>query len=211
MHVLNPTQLMSAIFHRGREKETLPLSFMQPGMESLQGKESNGVVPDCNGAAAPPAKQLPEGTDALRYANILRSRNKFADALQLYSTVLEKDGTNVEALIGKGICLQAQSMPRQALDCFTEAVKVDPKNACALTHCGMIYKDEGHLVEAAEVWSNILSSICWLAGSCELCRRKNRPCFFIALLLLLLSTAKHRKFLIMCLESDLFLHVYLNG
>ncbi|VAI43453.1 unnamed protein product [Triticum turgidum subsp. durum] len=132
---------------------------MQPGMEPLQGKESNGAVPDCNGAAAPPAKQqLPEGTDALRYANILRSRNKFADALQLYSTVLDKDGTNVEALIGKGICLQAQSLPRQALDCFTEAVKVDPKNACALTHCGMIYKDEGHLVEAAEAYQKARSA-----------------------------------------------------
>ncbi|VAI55052.1 unnamed protein product [Triticum turgidum subsp. durum] len=132
---------------------------MQPGMESLQGKESNGAVPDCNGAAAPPAKQqLPEGADALRYANILRSRNKFADALQLYTTVLDKDGTNVDALIGKGICLQAQSLPRQALDCFTEAVKVDPKNACALTHCGMIYKDEGHLVEAAEAYQKARSA-----------------------------------------------------
>ncbi|KAM3296288.1 hypothetical protein ACQJBY_038554 [Aegilops geniculata] len=133
---------------------------MQPGMESLQGKEGNGAVPDCNGAAAPPAKhsQLPEGADALRYANILRSRNKFADALQLYTTVLDKDGTNVEALIGKGICLQAQSLPRQALDCFTEAVKVDPKNACALTHCGMIYKDEGHLVEAAEAYQKARSA-----------------------------------------------------
>ncbi|KAM3239823.1 hypothetical protein ACQJBY_053485 [Aegilops geniculata] len=131
---------------------------MQPGMESLQGKESNGAVPDCNGAAAPPAKQLPEGADALRYANILRSRNKFADALQLYTAVLDKDGTNVEALIGKGICLQAQSLPRQALDCFTEAVKVDPKNACALTHCGMIYKDEGHLVEAAEAYQKARSA-----------------------------------------------------
>lgn len=129
----------------------------QPGMEPLKGKESNGVIPDCNGAAAvaaPPAKQQQqlEGTDALRYANILRSRNKFADALQLYSTVLEKDATNVEALIGKGICLQAQSLLKQALECFTEAVKVDPNNACALTHCGMIYKDEGHLVEAAEAY-----------------------------------------------------------
>ena len=130
----------------------------QPGMEALEGKESNGVVPDCNGTAAPPVKQQQqqlEGADALRYANILRSRNKFADALQLYSTVLEKDGTNVEALIGKGICLQAQSLFRQALECFTEAVNVDPNNACALTHCGMIYKDEGHLVEAAEVWRKI--------------------------------------------------------
>ncbi|CAM0911619.1 unnamed protein product [Alopecurus aequalis] len=132
----------------------------QPGTESLEGKDSNGVVPDCNGAAAPPVKQQQqlEGTDALRFANILRSRNKFADALQLYSTVLEKDGTNVEALIGKGICLQAQSLLRQALECFTEAVKVDPNNACALTHCGMIYKDEGHLVEAAEAYQKARSA-----------------------------------------------------
>jgi tetratricopeptide (TPR) repeat protein len=119
----------------------------QPGTDPLQGKET---VPDCNGA--PPAKQQQlEGADALRYANILRSRNKFADALHLYSTVLDKDGANVDALIGKGICLQAQSLLKQALECFTEAVKVDPGNACALTHCGMIYKDEGNLVEAAEV------------------------------------------------------------
>jgi tetratricopeptide (TPR) repeat protein len=132
-------------------------------MEPLEGKESSGAaVPDCNGAAAPapptkqqqPQQQL-EGADALRYANILRSRNKFGDALQLYSAVLDKDGANVEALIGKGICLQAQSLLKQALECFTEAVKVDPGNACALTHCGMIYKDEGHLVEAAEVWGKI--------------------------------------------------------
>uniref|UniRef100_A0ACD5Y7T3 Uncharacterized protein n=1 Tax=Avena sativa TaxID=4498 RepID=A0ACD5Y7T3_AVESA len=132
----------------------------QPGMEPLEGKENNVAVPDCNGgSAAPPAKQQqqPEGADALRYANILRLRNKFADALQLYSTVLEKDGVNVEALIGKGICLQAQSLLKQALECFIEAVKVDPNNACALTHCGMIYKDEGHLVEAAEAYQKARS------------------------------------------------------
>nr|GEX43977.1 hypothetical protein [Tanacetum cinerariifolium] len=33
-----------------------------------------------------------------------------------------------------------------------EAVKLDPQNACALTHCGILYKDEGRLVESAEVW-----------------------------------------------------------
>lgn len=123
----------------------------QPGVDSDQGIESNGVVPHLNGGASP-AKQQLEGKEALRYANVLRSRNKFADAIQLYNVVLEKEGTNVEALIGKGICLQAQSLPREAIECFTEAVKIEPENACALTHCGMIYKDEGHLVEAAEVF-----------------------------------------------------------
>jgi protein O-GlcNAc transferase len=127
----------------------------QPGADSAQGKECNGVASDCNGGASPAKHQL-QGKEALRYANILRSRNKFADALQLYNVVLEKEGTNVEALIGKGICLQAQSLPRQAIECFTEAVKIEPENACALTHCGMIYKDEGHLVEAAEVFSTFI-------------------------------------------------------
>uniref|UniRef100_A0A0E0EP11 Probable UDP-N-acetylglucosamine--peptide N-acetylglucosaminyltransferase SPINDLY n=1 Tax=Oryza meridionalis TaxID=40149 RepID=A0A0E0EP11_9ORYZ len=123
----------------------------RPGMDSTEGRESNGVVPERNGGAVP-AKQHLDGKDTLRYANILRSRNKFAEALQLYNNVLEKDEANVEALIGKGICLQAQSLPMQAIECFNEAVRIDPGNACALTYCGMIYKDEGHLVEAAEAY-----------------------------------------------------------
>lgn len=92
-----------------------------------------------------------EGKDALSYANILRSRNKFVDALALYEKVLEKDAGNVEAHIGKGICLQMQNMGRLAFDSFAEAINLDPQNACALTHCGILYKDEGRLVDAAEV------------------------------------------------------------
>jgi hypothetical protein len=98
------------------------------------------------------AEKRLEPKDALSYANILRSRNKFADAMGLYNRVIERDGGNVEALIGRGICLQMQGMMRQAFESFSEAVRQDPLNACALTHCGVIYKDEGHLVEAAEVY-----------------------------------------------------------
>lgn len=97
-----------------------------------------------------------EGKDALSYANILRSRNKFVDALALYENVLEKDAGNVEAHIGKGICLQMQNMGRLAFDSFAEAIRLDPQNACALTHCGILYKDEGRLVDAAEVCKNVL-------------------------------------------------------
>ncbi|KAL1555069.1 hypothetical protein AAHA92_15553 [Salvia divinorum] len=35
---------------------------------------------------------------------------------------------------------------------FPEAVRLDPQNACALTHCGILYKDEGRLVEAVEMY-----------------------------------------------------------
>lgn len=98
-----------------------------------------------------PAKKTFEGKDALSFANILRSRNKFVDALAIYEGVLEKDGGNVEAHIGRGICLQMQNMTRLAFDSFAEAIKLDPQNACALTHCGILFKDEGRLMEAAEV------------------------------------------------------------
>ncbi|KAJ4846807.1 hypothetical protein Tsubulata_037060 [Turnera subulata] len=99
-----------------------------------------------------------EEKDALSYANILRSRNKFAEALALYQSILEKDSGNVEAHIGKGICLQLQSMGRIALDSFLEAIRLDPQNVCALTHCGILYKDEGRLVEAAESYEKALKA-----------------------------------------------------
>lgn len=97
-----------------------------------------------------------EGKDALSYANILRSRNKFGDALVLYNIVLEKESNNLEALVGKGICFQAQNLNRQAFESFMEVIKLDPQNACALTHCGVLYKDEGRLLEAAESYQKAL-------------------------------------------------------
>nr|ACF96937.1 SPINDLY [Sinningia speciosa] len=105
-----------------------------------------------------PIKKSLEGKDALSYANILRSRNKFVDALAVYETVLEKDGESVEAHIGKGICLQMQNLGRLACESFAEAVRLDPQNACALTHCGILYKDEGRLAEAAEMYQKALKA-----------------------------------------------------
>ncbi|KAK8953261.1 putative UDP-N-acetylglucosamine--peptide N-acetylglucosaminyltransferase SPINDLY [Platanthera guangdongensis] len=93
---------------------------------------------------------------ALAYANILRTRNKFGDALVLYNIVLEKESKNLEALVGKGICLQAQHLNRQAFESFMEVINLDSQNACALTHCGVLYKDEGRLLEAAESYQKAL-------------------------------------------------------
>ncbi|KAK4582753.1 hypothetical protein RGQ29_025789 [Quercus rubra] len=52
--------------------------------------------------------------------------------------------------IGKGICLQMQNMTKLAFESFAEAIRLEPENACALTYCGILYKEEGCLVEAAE-------------------------------------------------------------
>ncbi|KAK6942573.1 Tetratricopeptide repeat 1 [Dillenia turbinata] len=120
--------------------------------------KGDGLSSDASGSvsSASSGQKRFEGKDALTYANILRSRNKFVDALALYESILEKDSENVEAHIGKGICLQMQNMGRQAFESFAEAIKLDPQNACALTHCGILYKDEGRLVEAAESYQKAL-------------------------------------------------------
>ncbi|KAL6521084.1 hypothetical protein OROGR_017653 [Orobanche gracilis] len=103
-------------------------------------------------------KKIFETKDALSYANILRSRNKFVDAFAVYESVLERDGENVEAHIGKGICLQMQNFGRLAYESFAEAMKLEPQNACALTHCGILCKDEGRLVDAAEMYQKALKA-----------------------------------------------------
>ncbi|CAN1772282.1 Probable UDP-N-acetylglucosamine--peptide N-acetylglucosaminyltransferase SPINDLY [Linum perenne] len=123
----------------------------------MERSESTPCTSGSSAVVASTQKQF-RGKDALNYANILRSRNKFADALALYERVLEEDSGDVEAYIGKGICLQMQNMGRLAFDSFAEAVRIEPENACALTHCGILYKDEGRLVDAAESYQKALTA-----------------------------------------------------
>ncbi|GAB2255170.1 hypothetical protein Droror1_Dr00008948 [Drosera rotundifolia] len=110
--------------------------------------------PHCNGMN----HQSFDAKDAISYADILCTRNKYAEALGLYDRILDKDGENVEALIGKGICLQAQNNGRLALECFNDAIQLDPQNARALTHCGILYKDENRLLDAAEIYKKALDA-----------------------------------------------------
>ncbi|XP_011046928.1 PREDICTED: probable UDP-N-acetylglucosamine--peptide N-acetylglucosaminyltransferase SPINDLY [Populus euphratica] len=134
-----------------REKEPIGDNGFLKGSRPSPGPSGSRV-------GSSPAQKGFEGKDALSYANILRSRNKFADALALYESALENDSRNAEAYIGKGICLQMQNMERLAFDSFAEAIKLDPENACALTHCGILYKDEGRLLEAAESYHKALKA-----------------------------------------------------
>lgn len=114
--------------------------------------ESGGSPTKCNGSLE---KEV-EVKGGLSYANILRTRNKFVEALGIYEGILEKEKENVEAFIGKGICLQMQNLGRLAFESFSEAIRLDPQNACALTHCGILYKDDGRLVDAAESYQKAL-------------------------------------------------------
>uniref|UniRef100_A0A0C9RQE7 Probable UDP-N-acetylglucosamine--peptide N-acetylglucosaminyltransferase SPINDLY n=1 Tax=Wollemia nobilis TaxID=56998 RepID=A0A0C9RQE7_9CONI len=130
----------------------------QPDRTMSHSMNSNSTSAPSQTIALPASSPLRkfQGKDALAYANILRSRNKFVDALALYETVLETEPGNVEAHIGKGICLQMQGMIQQAFRSFADASGLDPQNACALTHCGILFKDEGHLLQAAEAYQKAL-------------------------------------------------------
>jgi tetratricopeptide (TPR) repeat protein len=123
-------------------------------------------LPDHDGDDAPPPPPPPppagrqqrqqhdenDNKRALAYADMLRTRNRFAEGLLLYDSVLKLEPRNVDALVGKGICLQMQSLFREAFDSFTDALRLDAQHACALTHCGILYKEQGHLLEAAQVY-----------------------------------------------------------
>ncbi|KAH6835880.1 Tetratricopeptide repeat superfamily protein [Perilla frutescens var. hirtella] len=127
----------------------------QDGVFVKEGQPSSGSRVSLGSS---PSKKSFEGKDVLSYADILRSRNKFVDAFSVYESLLEKDRESVEAHIGKGICLQMQNLSRLAYESFAEAVRLDPQNACALTHCGILFKDEGRLVEAAEMYQKALKA-----------------------------------------------------
>ncbi|KAI5075497.1 hypothetical protein GOP47_0009573 [Adiantum capillus-veneris] len=141
--------------HISREREREGASSSAAGVDTqrLKRRSSPSIAINTNGTISPPAHKL-GGKDGLSYAEILRSRNKFSDALTLYESILEVDPRSVEARVGKGICLQMQGFSRQAFESFSGALTLDPKNACALTHCGILYREEGHLLEAAEVCLN---------------------------------------------------------
>ncbi|KAL2487105.1 putative UDP-N-acetylglucosamine--peptide N-acetylglucosaminyltransferase SPINDLY [Abeliophyllum distichum] len=149
--------------NHGYAFEKFQMAWTEKDIGNVKGRDSvlvspKGGQPSSGPGCINPMEKSFEGKDAVAYANILRSRNKFVDALAIYESVLEKDIKNVEAHIGKGICLQMQNLGRLAHESFSEAVKLEPQNACALTHCGILYKDEGRLVEAAESYQKALKA-----------------------------------------------------
>jgi len=74
---------------------------------------------------------------------MLKSRGKVVEALVLYDSILSERPQDVEALVGKGSCLQAQGLLPQAFEAFVAALSLDPGNARALTHCAHALQGAG--------------------------------------------------------------------
>ncbi|PKA65772.1 putative UDP-N-acetylglucosamine--peptide N-acetylglucosaminyltransferase SPINDLY [Apostasia shenzhenica] len=96
--------------------------------------------------------------DALCYANVLLKREKFVAALVLYEVVLENVESNLDALVGKGVCLKELGLKVLASDVLTEGLKLDPENARALTQLGALHKSEGRLHQAAELYEKAMKA-----------------------------------------------------
>lgn len=98
-----------------------------------------------------PLRKLPPGQDPLAYAEVLRTRGRLDEALSLYDAILAGNQTNVEAYVGRGMCLMLQKMNRSAFENFATVLTLDPTNVKALIQCGILYRQDGHHAEAVEV------------------------------------------------------------
>ncbi|KAJ6425597.1 hypothetical protein OIU84_026216 [Salix udensis] len=78
---------------------------------------------------------------------LLFTRMSWRKIVELWRLILEKE-----------YACRCRTWDRLAFDSFAEAIKLDPQNACALTHCGILYKDEGCLLEAAESYHKALKA-----------------------------------------------------
>ncbi|MEM3089629.1 MAG: tetratricopeptide repeat protein, partial [Candidatus Nitrosotenuis sp.] len=80
----------------------------------------------------------------------------FVGALKIYSKILKKNPTNIDALIDKGVALQNLGRLRQALRCFQKALAVDPKNITALVNTGSVLHSLGMFDEAIKCYDRAL-------------------------------------------------------
>ena len=57
---------------------------------------------------------------------MLRSRNKHAEAIEMYNNALTLDPTNVTALNCKGVCYKQMGRNAEAMICYRDAMQVKP-------------------------------------------------------------------------------------
>ncbi|KAJ6406717.1 hypothetical protein OIU84_010262 [Salix udensis] len=131
-----------------REKEPVGDNGFLRGSQPSPGPSGSPV-------SSSPAQKGLDGKDKLSYANILRSRNKFGDALALYESALQNNNGNVEAY-DEGRLLEAA-------DSYHKALKADPSYkpaseclAIVLTDLGTSLKLSGNAQEGIQKYYEAL-------------------------------------------------------
>eukprot|EP00897_Mesotaenium_endlicherianum_P006101 jgi/Mesen1/5519/ME000279S04732 len=120
------------VTHRGREGGDYPAAAALTSLPAGTG------APQAGGEGAIVATASYARLDALSYAVMLRTRGKVAEASRLYDAMLAENPRQVDALVGKGLCMQAQGLKRAALECFGLALSVDGRHAGAFSHLGTL-------------------------------------------------------------------------
>ena len=84
------------------------------------------------------------------------SSNDFEGACEAYEALLTSQEPTAELLVNYGRLLKTHE-PKSALNCFMEAVKLDPENTNAYFNCGDVLYQAGNYSEAAAVYQKGLA------------------------------------------------------
>lgn len=103
------------------------------------------ISPLTQTATAAPTAVLPYPMRAkMLDANSLYHKDKWTEAIPIYSDVLSKHPNHVLALVLRGICYTRVKNYKKALEDFNAAVKQEPNNSRALQHRGYINYELGN-------------------------------------------------------------------
>jgi len=87
---------------------------------------------------------------------ILKSLNRFDEALETYSYVLKLDPCHVQALINKGLIFHKFKQYKEALKAYQEVIQINPNYAEAYYNCGLIYAEIKQYKEALKAYKEAI-------------------------------------------------------
>jgi tetratricopeptide (TPR) repeat protein len=88
-------------------------------------------------------------------AKLYQSEDRFAQAKDIYTDVVEADPKNKKAFIGLGLCNKALGLNDVALKNFLKAAVVDPSDGEALFHAGILYLELNRSNEAINQFQRV--------------------------------------------------------
>lgn len=92
----------------------------------------------------------------LTKANFFLTLSRLTDALPLFTEVLNIEKENIQALIGKAVCLQGLGLSQDALLCYNNVLSIDKDNIKALLQSGILYQESERINEALSSFNRVL-------------------------------------------------------
>ncbi len=86
----------------------------------------------------------------------LMEKEKYNDAIAVFSSVISKNKTFDDAYLKRGVCYYLLQDDAQAISNFDQALKINKTNAAALYNRGLIFKEKGAYKKAISDFSKAL-------------------------------------------------------